>query len=386
MIKLSDTFTFEMAKRLPRFNWIYYKEGFSPHLVNVILAKFDHAGLVYDPFCGVGTTLLAAKIKGWEAIGIDVSPLSILASSVKTRNYDADLLNEVLERAKQVVKYKEEMAKWEFELFPPCRAFPKRNFLDVCYIRQAIEALSEDRVKDFLLLALISIIPQCSWIVKDGGVLKLMPSKKGALPRAKYMFLRKVKRMVNEAREVGNDGKEPEVFLGDARQVVVERKADVIITSPPYLNNVDYSKVYGLELSLLTLDKDSTKKMRKSAISSFIFKDTQVEIHPVVHDLVGEDEMFKSVFKYSIVISYLSDMAKVFEKAKENLKDGGEIFFVVGDAFIFSNIIPVAELLLKIAKKIGFEGEIMETKWRTVSFNRRIVGKCGEHLIHFTRI
>ena len=110
-----------------------------------------------------------------------------------------------------------------------------------------------------------------------------------------------------------------------------------------------------------------------------------MEVRPILRDLILEEKMFKSAFKYPIVISYLSDMAKVFERAKENLKDDGEMFFVVGDAFIFSSIIPIADLLLKIAKKIGFEGEIVETKWRTVSFNRRIVGKCGEHLIHFCR-
>jgi len=97
--------TFVPNKKLPLYNWYYYKEGFARELVFKLLDLFDMKnGLVLDPFCGSGTTLLACKERGIESIGLEILPGSLLASRVKTRNYsDTDLsdiescLNEIRE-------------------------------------------------------------------------------------------------------------------------------------------------------------------------------------------------------------------------------------------------------------------------------------------------
>ena len=43
-------------------------------------------GLVLDPFCGSGTTLVEAAIKGLDTIGIDCNPIAILISQCKLLN------------------------------------------------------------------------------------------------------------------------------------------------------------------------------------------------------------------------------------------------------------------------------------------------------------
>ena len=65
------------------------------------------------------------------------------------------------------------------------------------------------------MLALLSVLPQASIILKDGGVLKIMKDK-SALP-AREIFRRKVKRMVRELTAPHITGHVPQVFLGDAR-------------------------------------------------------------------------------------------------------------------------------------------------------------------------
>jgi len=51
---------------------------FAPYPVDLcripILATCPHDGVVLDPFCGTGTTLLAALNLGRRSIGIDISP------------------------------------------------------------------------------------------------------------------------------------------------------------------------------------------------------------------------------------------------------------------------------------------------------------------------
>ncbi len=380
MSAIGESFTFEGAKRMPRHGWLYYKEGFSPYLVDYLLAKEEKKGLLYDPFCGVGTSLVEAKIRGWHAVGLDISPLAVLASRVKTRNYSPEFLREAMHLAREVGAFRDEMARWEFELFPPSRAFPEKNYREICFIRAGIDALAqEERMRDFLLLALVAILPHCSWLVKDGGVLRLVPGRKRHLPRARQMFLRKVEQMVREAPIVGNEGEEPEVVLEDAKAVVLEEPADVVITSPPYLNNVDYSKIYGLELSLLTLRRDSTVRMRRKAVESFIFSSEGAPLPKALEDLN------EPAFRHPVVTHYLADLAKVMENLVRSTADHANIYVVIGDAFLFSIFIPVAQYLIEIGEALGLEGRILETKWRLVSFSGQKMGKCGEHLIWFKK-
>ncbi len=61
-----------------------YPAKFPPQLPNVILSKFGKKGqTVLDPFCGSGTTLVEARLLGFNAIGVDVNGLSSLLSKVK---------------------------------------------------------------------------------------------------------------------------------------------------------------------------------------------------------------------------------------------------------------------------------------------------------------
>jgi hypothetical protein len=163
---------------------------------------------VLDPFCGVGTTLLAAKDAGIMSAGVDASTLAVFVSKAKTQDYADDELETCLAfLEKRLVPVE---ADWQFELFSPRAAFPKRNYGEILSIRYAIEQ-EEGRVRDLLLLALLSVLPQASIILKDGGVLKIMKDKR-ALP-AREIFRRKVKRMVRELREAKARGCEPRVLL-----------------------------------------------------------------------------------------------------------------------------------------------------------------------------
>jgi len=94
---LSELVTFVPNKAEPIHNWFYYKEGFSRKFVEWAVKEFGLKEPIADPFCGVGTTLLAAKQLGLEAVGFDVSPLAAFVAEAKTRDYstgDLDLIRE----------------------------------------------------------------------------------------------------------------------------------------------------------------------------------------------------------------------------------------------------------------------------------------------------
>ena len=380
-LELGKYFTFEPSKEKQIYNWFYYKEAFSPEIVEFALNREAEAGrlklagnsattlhhlpstlyqqfhpqpstnyILLDPFCGAGTSLLTAKSHKLQSIGIDASPLAVFVSKVKSDDYSEEDLKECEEFLESISKLKEPTIEWQFELFSARAAFPKSNFNAILAIREAIEEVQGTKVSNLLMLALLSVLPQCSIIIKDGGVLKI-DKRKSAMP-VKDAFRRKVKRMIDDIRTNQIAGPLPRPQTGDARQLpVAESSVDIIVTSPPYLNNIDYTKVYGLEMSLLFLDKGITSATRKESVRSFI---TQTSLEREMPPEVGEIGV-----RIPIIGTYFTDMEKVLMEIKRTLKPGAACYFVVGNAVIHETHVLVDEVLAEMAERLGMEADII---------------------------
>ncbi|MCX6773539.1 MAG: hypothetical protein NTY68_00885 [Candidatus Micrarchaeota archaeon] len=350
-------FTFEPSKNLPIYNWLYYKEAFSPYVVERFVSDEDK--FIYDPFCGIGTTLLKSKELGKQSMGTDASSLAAFTSSVKTRDYSEKDIGELEEWAKKLDLSNYGGVDWKFELFSPSKAFPKRNLHEIVKIREAIERL-DGKARDLALLALICILPMSSLIVKDGGVLKLDNSKRAG--QAIELFKRKIRHYVDDLRNNRIEGPLPEVKIGSALNI--EKQCDKIITSPPYLNSIDYTKVYGLEISLLNLDKNSTMNDRGISMPSFITKKTEAV-------LTGRDYIDSFAF-IPVVGNYFDFTIKVIKEMHRKLNPGGKAIYVVADAVISTTYIPVDEICGRIAEEEGFKSRVIVGLKRRTRINNRI--------------
>jgi len=330
----NDFFTFSPDKKKALYNWFYYKEAFSSGFVERIIKMLDLKPPFLDPFCGVGTTLLYCKLHGFESVGLDCNPLSVMVSRVKTRNYDVSVLKKVFENVMKVGGLSQER-KWGFKFFKPEVVFPKKSLSDFFALKENINKIETRREREFFLVGLASVIPQTSFILKDGGVLKIDKSKR--LVPLRIAFKRKVWRMISEASML--KGLEPEVLEGDARvgENLKGFKFSSIITSPPYLNGVDYSKVYGLESSVVGVEG-------KGFLRSFL--------------LSRDMRIMKK--------AYFEDMEKVLRVFDDCLIDGGVAALVVGNSVVGGEMVKVDEILAEIGGEIGFKVSIIVGKERGV--------------------
>ena len=93
-MKLTRRFRCRAAtgRAAPGAGWIYpYRGKYHPQMVrallNIVGAK--PGSRILDPYLGSGTTALEASLLGIDCVGVDISPLCVLLTRVKTRSVEA---------------------------------------------------------------------------------------------------------------------------------------------------------------------------------------------------------------------------------------------------------------------------------------------------------
>ena len=88
----SDADTKKLTHEIHRYSGKYI-----PQIAKQAIELISFPGeLVLDPYVGSGTTLLEANLSGRKSAGIDLNPLAVLISEVKTTPIHDDKLNSLL--------------------------------------------------------------------------------------------------------------------------------------------------------------------------------------------------------------------------------------------------------------------------------------------------
>src|SRR3954454_11781591 len=156
-----------LNRNTPIFDWYLMPESYSAPLVRSAIEEFGvGGGTVLDPFCGTGTTLLAARLAGCDALGVEVNPFLCFASRVKTReDFDLALLRAEVEKLLDEAGPRLQMVtgeQWPEYVLPDMprldRWIARRVALKVMALRACIEEYVSPANRDVPLLALASIL------------------------------------------------------------------------------------------------------------------------------------------------------------------------------------------------------------------------------------
>ena len=359
---------------VPYHKWFKYREGFAAELIKGLLslANLEKEDVVIDPFCGSGTTNVVAAFEGYDTFGLDVNPMSAFITNAKLTSYSKEDLSEAKEKCDLAIKNTNRLTSINEDIK---KYFPSDNFYDLMSIKSFIDALDNNKAKQILSTAFLSIIIESSNRKRDGNGLKKVNCK---VSDVKKVFADQVCEIINDissnpicsnVKGVGMFGSALDLKeLFDAE--FYDRNAGAIIFSPPYANSFDYFESYKLELVLGGYSNGITgiKEFRKKAVRSFVGADKALECDYYV-DLISKEIMSAIPLKENetgkkdsrtrkvpdMLRGYFSDMKVVIQNCAECLKPGKKLFIVVDQSAYLGKIVPTDLIFAMYGEQLGFK-------------------------------
>ena len=340
---------------------------------------------VLDPMTGSGTVLAVARDKGHRAIGVDLDPLAVLLAGVWTRTVDPEPMQdkaaEILNRAKSDFRSLTSGSAYPSVSDEETRKFIRYWFDD--YARRQLTALSEriSRVRDIATREVLWCGFSRLIITKSAGASLAMdlshsrPHKEFEYAPVKPFnrFTQAVERVVSNCPQPGTKlvGPATVVKYGDARKLDIENNSiDLVLTSPPYLNAIDYMRCSKFSLVWMGYTIGEIRQIRGNSIGVEASEEQALDA-PWVKLLIKQLGLKPKLSNrdYALLARYAWDMGKALSEVSRVLRHGGRAVYVVGDSMIHGTFIRNSSIVAAVAESHGLS--LVSRQSRALPANRR---------------
>lgn len=340
----------------------------APELALAPLGTLPTNSLVLDPMAGSGTVLRHALALGHRAIGFDMDPLAVLMSRVWTAPIDETILDAELDaviKEAENVNLRSHSLHWHDE---ETRAFvrfwfdvPQRRALTrLAYV---IDKRRHDSPSGFKLSALnaISIALSRLIVTKEQGASLARDTSHSRPHRVSetstYDVNMNLMRSVQQLKRRLLRDRSPraaQVDLGDARALTLDpRSIDAIITSPPYLNAIDYMRGHRMSLVWLGYRLNELRGIRSTTIGAERASDRALDFatNSVANAMC--DIQALSPRNQRMVERYAGDLILMLKEVERVLKPSGQVTLVVGNSCLKNVFIENSQGVTKAAELAG---------------------------------
>jgi hypothetical protein len=250
---------FSDNKSLPVHRWVPWIAGYSATFVDDVLSTYMPAhktALVLDPFCGVGTTLLQAVLRGHHAIGFELNPYPALATRAKLSAPTIDLA--ALDATLKTMQ--ERAATWRTTVAPssiaPLRFKSRVPFFSPTVEKQVLHAvdfistIASEPIANLYRTAFGAVMVSFSNYSYEPSLGSRPAAGKPLVEEADvysilYTKLHQMRTDVAHVRAVMHGqhlgtGRIINADFFNAYEELESVSVNVMVTSPPYMNNYHY--------------------------------------------------------------------------------------------------------------------------------------------------
>lgn len=341
----------------------------APELALAALEGASEGALVLDPMVGSGTVIRQASELGLRCYGFDVDPLAVLIARATVSPVDIELVWKLSRHVLNVAirKSKSTYLRWIDQCDETTRFvsywFGSRQRESLRKLASALIHSSYNerhfREMDILRVALSKII-----ITKESGASLARDVSHSRPHRVRDTnnydvfagFESAVEKTIKYL-ELNIPKGGAAVKLGDARKLSGLRKAgvDMVVTSPPYLNAIDYLRGHRLSLVWLGYDIPHLRAIRSDSIGAEkMLKGAHYENVEKIITSFGSIKELPNKY-VGIIKRYACDLDKLFKSLHRVVKENGSIVLVIGDSRLKEVAINNSAAIVAAGLAHGFE-------------------------------
>lgn len=326
---------------------------------------------VLDPMMGSGTVLAVARSCGHRAYGCDLDPLATLMARVWTttieREEAAKWAETTLARARQLFRSIATKDAYPARGDDETRRFIRFWFDD--YARRQLSALARAirRVPNLNIKRLLWVAFSRLIITKQAGASRAMDLSHSrphrVFERAPVKpfssFLSAADRVAKNCPhwKTGRVGPPTHVRIGDARNLRYDGGFfDLVVTSPPYLNAIDYFRCSKFSLVWMGHSVADLRHLRTTSIGSEASLASAVDDSRIT-GMLRELEL-GPMFPDNIVrrmYRYIRDIDGVVRQIARVLATDGRALIVIGDSTMRGTFVRNSAIVTMTAEDAGLE-------------------------------
>jgi len=347
-----------------------------PQIARRLIELYSKEGeILLDPFCGSGSSLVEAKLKGLFSYGIDINPLARLIAKVKTTLIEPELFKKYVNELKSKIintEIKNSFNKINIDLPESINLefwFKKEVIRKLAILKELINEVSEknEDIRDFFMATFSHTVRDASNTRNGEFKLYRIPAEKleNYNPDVFKIFLEKldynskalnnfyyectkIKNYKNIWTKILNEDTRNETSL-------LPESINIIVTSPPYGDSrttVAYGQYSRLSAEWLGLNNQKND-IDKISLGGQIVVTLENQI-----DSKSLNEILKKISQQETkrakeVLSFYIDLDKCMNEIKRVMKPKGYVCMVVGNRTVKGIQIPTDKILVEMSYKYG---------------------------------
>ncbi len=358
--------------------WFNFIAGFSPEYVELCLDDLSSPGAtLLDPFAGCATAPLVGLIRGFDVLGYEPHPVFCRIGRAKLGFASArerlPCIEKTILRGINSPTAAETLPESPLKYLS--KLLPVRHLEPLLGARDALieDSLDSD---DLAFLILSKVLDKCSHSQTDGIYKAPTSTKKAVDPvDATEATIGMINKDLRALPKPNNS--RAKIFNSSALDMsqIADETVDIVVTSPPYLNNFDFAEMTRMHLyfwglanswgqitdkvrSKLLVNTTTALKGQKPKQNDYR-KNIPVSVLPELDGLVAslKDQRMQRAGKKEydfLVYPYFSQMTDILRECKRCLRPSAPIRMMIADAALYGVHISAPQLVCSIMKSLGY--------------------------------
>lgn len=358
-----------------------------PQIAERILLKYGTSStILFDPYCGTGTSLVEANLMGINAIGTDLNPLARLIAKTKTTKINVQILD----------LYLKDFSDYIFSLLfclnnKVSVVIPQINNIDFWFdkgvqeklviIKMFIDKIEDETISNFFKTAFSETVRESSFTrnsefklfrMTNEQMQKFNPDVFGLMQSKLARNHKGLKAFLEQGHKKSASSHIYDFNTSKEIQHIKNGSIDIVVTSPPY-GDSRTTVAYGQFSRLANewLDVADANQIDNSLMGGKCQKEIyNFNSFPLNESLQKIAELDEKRAKE--VSSFYYDYQKSIENVAATIRKGGYACYVVGNRKVKGVVLPTDEVTQDFFENQGFSH--IETIIRNIP-NKRMPSK-----------